>query len=197
MAMARPKSEFRVWADTGHSLATRSQPESALLKEPWAALPLSRTEFEAAKQLQDPRRTRCAAKFDAHFERMWDAAEPMIGFAPATRALEPSGKRGVVVIAREKGGETLPFVFRSEPEALETPGKRIEVGSTVPARWDALHSRYLTKRINHQEAYSDGGTCTNDAESFLSRMRPQRSAFTTRSPGAMRLASERRSSPPR
>jgi hypothetical protein len=67
---------------------------------------------------------RCAAKFDAHFERMWDAAEPMIGFAPAIRALEPSGKRGVVVIAREKGGETLPFVFRSEPEALETPGKR-------------------------------------------------------------------------
>ena len=37
--------------------------------------------------------------------------------------------------------------------------------------WDALHSRYLTKRINHQEAYSDGDACTNDAESFFSRVR--------------------------
>ena len=30
-----------------------------------------------------------AMKFDAHFERMWDAAEPMIEFAPAINALEP------------------------------------------------------------------------------------------------------------
>jgi len=30
-----------------------------------------------------------AAKFDAHFERMWDAAEPMIEFGPAIDALEP------------------------------------------------------------------------------------------------------------
>jgi phosphatidylserine/phosphatidylglycerophosphate/cardiolipin synthase-like enzyme len=29
-----------------------------------------------------------AAKFDAHFERMWEAAEPMIEFAPAIEALE-------------------------------------------------------------------------------------------------------------
>ena len=63
---------------------------------------------------------------------MWDAAEPMIGFAPATRALEPSGKRGVVVIAREKGGETLPFVFRSEPEALETPANGSKSAQPFP-----------------------------------------------------------------
>ena len=30
-----------------------------------------------------------AAKFDAHFERMWDAAQPMIEFGPAIEALEP------------------------------------------------------------------------------------------------------------
>ena len=30
-----------------------------------------------------------AAKFDAHFERMWDAAQPMDEFAPAIQALEP------------------------------------------------------------------------------------------------------------
>ena len=30
-----------------------------------------------------------AAKFDAHFERMWDGAQPMIEFGPAIHALEP------------------------------------------------------------------------------------------------------------
>jgi phosphatidylserine/phosphatidylglycerophosphate/cardiolipin synthase-like enzyme len=35
------------------------------------------------------RDARAAAKFEAHFERMWDAAEPMIEFGPAINALEP------------------------------------------------------------------------------------------------------------
>jgi phosphatidylserine/phosphatidylglycerophosphate/cardiolipin synthase-like enzyme len=30
-----------------------------------------------------------AAKFDAHFQRMWDAGQPTIDFAPAIYALEP------------------------------------------------------------------------------------------------------------
>ena len=34
-----------------------------------------------------------------------------------------------------------------------------------------LHARYLTKRINHSLAYSDGEACTNQAESFFSRIR--------------------------
>ena len=33
--------------------------------------------------------------------------------------------------------------------------------------WDALHARYLTKRINHTLAYSTDDACTNQAESFL------------------------------
>ena len=33
-----------------------------------------------------------------------------------------TGKRRVVVIAREKDGKTLPFVFKTEPEALATLG---------------------------------------------------------------------------
>ncbi len=35
------------------------------------------------------RDARAAARFDAHFERMWDAAQPMDEFEPAIRALEP------------------------------------------------------------------------------------------------------------
>lgn len=86
-----------------------------------------------------------------------------------------TGKRKVVVVAREKGGRTLPFVFLTEGASIETLGQRIELGSTVHAdearHWDALHARYLTKRINHQQAYSDDGACTNDAESFFARIR--------------------------
>jgi len=35
------------------------------------------------------RDAKAAAQFEAHFQRMWDAAHPMIEFAPAIRALEP------------------------------------------------------------------------------------------------------------
>ncbi len=90
-------------------------------------------------------------------------------------AVNQTGKRRVVVIARERQGRTLPFVFAAEGHALGVIGERIELGSIVHAdeatHWDALHARYLTKRINHQEAYSDGEACTNQAESFFSRLR--------------------------
>ena len=34
-----------------------------------------------------------------------------------------------------------------------------------------LHGRFLTKRINHSDSYSDGQACTNLAQSFFSRLR--------------------------
>lgn len=34
-----------------------------------------------------------------------------------------------------------------------------------------MHSRYLTKRINHTKAYSTDDACTNQAESFFSWLR--------------------------
>jgi ISXO2-like transposase domain len=43
--------------------------------------------------------------------------------------------------------------------------RRREFAPRQPAR------PYLTKRINHQEAYSADGACANDAESFFSRLR--------------------------
>jgi transposase-like protein len=86
-----------------------------------------------------------------------------------------TGKRRVVVVMRERGGRTLPFVFKSEDAALPTIANRVELGSIVHAdeatHWDMLHARFLTKRINHSEAYSDGDACTNQAESFFSRLR--------------------------
>jgi hypothetical protein len=34
-----------------------------------------------------------------------------------------------------------------------------------------LHERFEVKRINHQEAYSMDGACTNRAEEYFSRLR--------------------------
>ncbi len=69
-----------------------------------------------------------------------------------------TGKRRVVVIMRERGGRRLPFVFKSEDASLVTIARNVAPGSTVYAdeamHWDALHARFLTKRINHSEAYS-------------------------------------------
>lgn len=90
-------------------------------------------------------------------------------------AKNQNGKRRVVVIAREKGGKTITHVFNSEAAGVAKIASVIELGSTVHAdeasHWDALHDRFLTKRINHEWAYSDEGACTNDAESFFSRLR--------------------------
>lgn len=90
-------------------------------------------------------------------------------------AAHQTGKRRVVVVMRERNGRTLPFVFKAEGQAISTIVDRVKAGAVVhadeAAHWDALHSSFLTKRINHQEAYSDGGACTNQAESFFSRLR--------------------------
>jgi transposase-like protein len=90
-------------------------------------------------------------------------------------AVNQNGKRRVVVIMRERNGRTLPFVFKSEAESLPTLESRIDASATVhadeAAHWDRLHAKFLTKRINHEWAYSDEGACMNQAESFFSRLR--------------------------
>ncbi|MQA65529.1 MAG: IS1595 family transposase [Alphaproteobacteria bacterium] len=86
-----------------------------------------------------------------------------------------NGKRKAVVIMRERKGRALPFVFDGEDEALSTIIERVQPGSTIYADeascWDALHSRYEAKRINHSVAYRDEDACTNQAESYFSRLR--------------------------
>lgn len=86
-----------------------------------------------------------------------------------------SGKRKVVVVLRERGGETLPGVFKSESEALGWISRRVAKGTILHAdeasSWNSLHARFEMKRIDHQTAYSLNGACTNWAESFFSRLR--------------------------
>ncbi len=90
-------------------------------------------------------------------------------------AQHQTGKRKVVVIIRERGGDSLPAVFKSEAAAQAFIKAHIRPGTIVNADeasgWDALHARFEMKRINHQEAYSLDGACTNWAEEYFSRLR--------------------------
>lgn len=90
-------------------------------------------------------------------------------------AKNQSGKRRVVVIVRERGGNSVPAVFRSEGAAYGFLRQHIAKGTVINAdeanSWDELHRRFEVKRINHEQAYSLDGACTNEAEGFFSRMR--------------------------
>ena len=86
-----------------------------------------------------------------------------------------SKNRKVVVVIRERGGETLPGVFKTEGQALSWIKSRVVKGTVLHADeasvWNDLHARYEMKRIDHQQAYSLDGACTNWAESYFSRLR--------------------------
>ena len=86
-----------------------------------------------------------------------------------------SGKRECVVIVRERNGNSVPAVFRSEGSALSWIKSRVQKDTILNAdeapSWNDLHGRFEMRRINHQEAYSLDGACTNWAESYFSRLR--------------------------
>lgn len=86
-----------------------------------------------------------------------------------------TGKRRVVVVARERKGRTKTTVTRQEADGVAFVAKVVRPGSVLHAdeasHWDALHAKFQTMRINHSEAYSLNGACTNQAESFLARLR--------------------------
>lgn len=86
-----------------------------------------------------------------------------------------SDKRRVVVALRARQGRTLTAVYRTEDEAVPMIRQRVADGSIIladeAASWDSLHGWYTAKRINHSIAFMDDGVCTNQAESFFSRLR--------------------------
>ena len=76
---------------------------------------------------------------------------------------------------RERGGNSVPAVFNTESQAVPFIRSRIAKGTVVhadeAASWDNLHERFEVKRIDHQEAYSLDGACTNMAEEYFPRLR--------------------------
>jgi len=91
------------------------------------------------------------------------------------KAEHQTGKRRVVIAFRQRKGRTMTFVDRAEGAGVEI-AKRIVKRSAIMhadegSHWDALHAGWQTRRINHSEAYSTIEGCTNQAESFFSRLR--------------------------
>jgi transposase-like protein len=90
-------------------------------------------------------------------------------------AEEQTGKRQVVTVIRERNGRTLTYVCGKESDAVPVIRDRIRLGSTIHADeargWDSLHAYYDMHRINHSIAFSKDDACTNQAESYFSRLR--------------------------
>jgi transposase-like protein len=86
-----------------------------------------------------------------------------------------SGKRQVVIAMRERGGRTLVHVAPTEEAAVPIVAQRIAKATVLHAdespAWNQLQARFPMQRINHQQGYSIAGACTNEAESFFSRLR--------------------------
>lgn len=91
------------------------------------------------------------------------------------KRINQSGKRQSVIVARETNGRTMTHVAKHEAEGVAFVAANVKRGSTVHAdeasHWDKLAASFPIKRINHQQAYSQDGACTNAAESFFSRLR--------------------------
>jgi transposase-like protein len=89
--------------------------------------------------------------------------------------INQTGKRQCVVIMRERSGKSLPFIVRNEGDAVPYVRDHVGTLATIFADegtgWDALHAGWDTHRVNHSVAYFDEGVCTNQAESYFSRLR--------------------------
>ena len=91
-------------------------------------------------------------------------------------AQNQTGKRQVLVVGRERGGRTLPGVFKSEGASVAWLRRRIAPTTRLMAdeagSWNDLHASFTMQRIDHSRAYSlPGGVYTNGAEEFFSRVR--------------------------
>jgi transposase-like protein len=91
-------------------------------------------------------------------------------------AEEQTGKRQVVVVARETLGRTLTFVVAKESEGVPLIRRHVASGTVIHADeavgWDRLLASYPMKRVNHSREFkSEDDACTNQAESFFSRLR--------------------------
>jgi len=91
------------------------------------------------------------------------------------RSIIKTGKRQAVVVARERGGRTITAVFQHEAESLDFIHSRVATSATIHTdegrAWDRLHGDYRMRRVNHTIGYAVAGACTNQAESFFSRLR--------------------------
>ena len=86
-----------------------------------------------------------------------------------------TGKRQCVVIMRERNGRSLPFIVAREGDAVpivrDVVGNLATIHADEGTGWDDLHSGWDVGRVNHSARFMDKGVCTNQAESYFSRLR--------------------------
>jgi hypothetical protein len=86
-----------------------------------------------------------------------------------------TGKRQCVVIMRERNGRSLPFIVARECDAVpivrDVVGNLTTIHADEGTGWDDLHAGWNTHRVNHSVCFMDKGVCTNQAESYFSRLR--------------------------
>ena len=87
-----------------------------------------------------------------------------------------SGKRKSVVVIRERNGRTKTKVFKSEDASVSFIKSSLDKATVVhadeAASWNDLHAQFEIFRVNHEENYlGEDGACTNNAESYFSRLR--------------------------
>jgi ISXO2-like transposase domain len=85
-------------------------------------------------------------------------------------------------VIRERGGNSVPAVFGSESQAASFIRARIAKGTTVHAdessAWDGLNERFEMKRIDHSQAYSFDGACTNQPKNISAACAVRKLGFT-------------------
>ena len=84
-----------------------------------------------------------------------------------------NAERRVLMSVRERDGNSVPAVSIREARLLHSRFTREDTVARADeaVSRDHLHERFEVKRINHQEAYSLDGACTNMAEEYFSRLR--------------------------
>ena len=89
----------------------------------------------------------------------------------------PEDRKQVVIVVRERGmGRSRTWVVGKESDAVPLIREAVASGTEVHADegqgWNMLHASFPMKRVNHSvEFKSEDGGCTNEAESFFSRLR--------------------------
>lgn len=81
----------------------------------------------------------------------------------------------VIVIAKKRGGRTVPFVGLKESDALPHLCRLLSPNTIIQAdgakAWDGLAKLFEMMRIEHKYSFASNMSCTNNAESFFSQMR--------------------------
>ena len=88
----------------------------------------------------------------AEFRVLRIESDPVVEARPAScRTGVASGKRQVVVVAREVRGRTLPFIVSRESDAVPLIRQHVASGTIIHAdesnAWERLHASYDTRRV--------------------------------------------------